>query len=176
MTYIPRLLVKELKRSAQEYPVIAILGPRQSGKTTLAKKAFPKKKYVSMEDLDNREFCLQDPKGFLKTYSSGAIIDEVQRTPELLSYIQTKVDKNQKKGQFILTGSNQFLLEEKLTQSLAGRVSLLRLLPLSMKELSAHKELKSLSHLIFTGFYPQLHREEMRTSHWFDKLYRHLCE
>ena len=121
-----------------------------------------------MEDLDNREFCLQDSKGFLKTYSSGAIIDEVQRTPELLSYIQTKVDKNQKKGQFILTGSNQFLLEEKLTQSLAGRVSLLRLLPLSMKELSAHKELKSLSHLIFTGFYPQLHREEIRTSHWFD--------
>lgn len=168
MAYISRLLAKELKRSAKEYPVIAILGPRQSGKTTLAKKTFPKKQYVSMEDLDNREFCLQDPKGFLKTYSSGAIIDEVQRTPELLSYIQTKVDKDRKKGQFILTGSNQFLLEEKLSQSLAGRISLLRLLPLSMKELSAHKELKNLFHLIFTGFYPQLHGEEIRTSRWFD--------
>ena len=168
MTYIPRLLIKELKKSAMEYPVTAILGPRQSGKTTLAKKAFPKKKYLSMEDLDNREFCLQDPKGFLKTYSSGVIIDEVQRTPQILSYIQTKVDKERKKGQFILTGSNQFLLEEKLTQSLAGRVSLLRLLPLSMKELSSRKELKNLYYLIFKGFYPQLHTEEIRTRHWFD--------
>ena len=167
MIYIPRLLVKELKRSAKEYPVTALLGPRQSGKTTLAKKAFPKKKYLSMEDLDNREFCLQDPKGFLKTYSS-AVIDEVQRTPQLLSYIQTKVDKDKKKGQFILTGSNQFLLEEKLTQSLAGRVSLLRLLPLSMKELSSHKDLKNLYHLIFKGFYPQLHTEDIKASHWFD--------
>ena len=168
MTYIPRLLVKELKRSTKEYPVTAILGPRQSGKTTLAKKAFPKKRYISMEDLDNREFCLQDPKGFLKTYSSGTIIDEVQRTPHLLSYIQTKVDRDRKKGQFILTGSNQFLLEEKLTQSLAGRVSLLRLLPLSMKELGSRKELKNLNHLIFKGFYPQLHTEDMKASHWFD--------
>ena len=168
MTYIPRLLVKKLKKSAKEYPVTAILGPRQSGKTTLAKKAFPKKKYISMEDLDNREFCLQDPKGFLKTYSSGTIIDEVQRTPQLLSYMQTKVDRDRKKGQFILTGSNQFLLEEKLTQSLAGRASLLRLLPLSMKELNIDKELKNLSYLIFRGFYPQLHAEDIKVSHWFD--------
>ena len=168
MIYIQRLLARELKKSIREYPVIAILGPRQSGKTTLAKKTFPKKHYISMEDLDNREFALQDPQGFLRTYSSGAIIDEVQRTPELLSYIQTRVDEERKRGQFILTGSNQFLLEEKLTQSLAGRVSLLRLLPLSIKELNSYGDFKQLNRLIFRGFYPQLYIEDIRVKHWFD--------
>ena len=167
MKYIPRLLIKELKRSAKEYSVTALLGPRQSGKTTLAKKAFPNKTYISMEDLDNRDFSLKDPRGFLQTYSSGTIIDEVQRVPHLLSYLQTKVDKDKKKGQFILTGSNQFLLEEKLTQSLAGRVSLLRLLPLSLKELPSQKK-QDLSKLLLTGFYPQLHTEKIKVSHWQD--------
>lgn len=166
--HIKRLLTKEIKKSTREYPVVAILGPRQSGKTTVAKKTFPNRKYISMENPDNREFASQDPKGFLETYGSNVIIDEVQRTPEILSYIQTKVDKEKKKGQFILTGSNQFLLEEKLTQSLAGRISLLRLLPLSMKELRSHKELKNLNHLIFKGFYPQLHGEDIRVKQWFD--------
>ena len=167
MTYIPRLLTKELKKSAREYSVVAVLGPRQSGKTTLTKQTFPGKKYISMEDLNNREFALQDPKGFLETYSKGTIIDEAQRTPNLLSYIQTKVDREQKKGQFILTGSSQFLLEEKITQSLAGRVSLLRLLPLSLKELRPYNKIKNSNKVIFKGFYPQLHTENIRTSRWF---------
>lgn len=167
MSYIPRLLRKELKASAREYPVVAILGPRQSGKTTLAQKTFPRKKYLSMEDPDNREFALKDPKGFLKTYNVEIIIDEVQRTPQLLSYIQTQVDRNRKKGQFILTGSSQFLLEEKITQSLAGRVSLLRLLPLSLNELSAYNIIENPNKIIFKGFYPQLHSEDIRTKRWF---------
>ena len=167
MAYIPRLLAHESKLCAQEYPVVALLGPRQSGKTTLAQQAFPDKQYISMEDLDHRTFALEDPRGLLETYS-GAIIDEVQRVPELLSYIQSKVDRERKKGQFILTGSNQFLLEEKLAQSLAGRVSLLRLLPLSMQELKDCNKLGTLNQLIFKGLYPQLHREKIREKRWFD--------
>ncbi len=166
--YLPRLLAKECKRAAREYPVLAILGPRQSGKTTLAQKAFPRKKYVSLEDLDYRTFATQDPRGFLETYSTGAIIDETQLVPQLLSYIQTKVDRERKKGQFILTGSNQFLLEEKLAQSLAGRVSLLRLLPLSWRELSSLRGQKwQLADLLYKGFYPQLHVEKVRSAKWF---------
>ena len=147
----------------------AVLGPRQSGKTTLARNTFPKKQYVSLESLDSRTFALQDPKGFLSTYSEGAVIDEAQRAPELLSYIQTKVDQDKKRGQFILTGSNQFLLEEKITQSLAGRVSLLRLLPLSLTELNSYNsKTKNLNEVIAKGFYPQLHTEKIRTGRWFN--------
>ena len=167
MKYIPRILCKELKRSAKEYPVLAILGPRQSGKTTLAKKTFPKKQYISLEDLENRKFALEDPKGFLENYKTNVIIDEVQRVPNLLSYIQIAVDKNRQPGRYILTGSNQFLLEEKITQSLAGRVSLLRLLPLSLQELKPSKAIKTVEEMIFTGFYPQLHVETVRVSRWF---------
>ena len=102
MSYIPRILLKELKSSSKQYPVTAVLGPRQSGKTTLAKKAFPKKQYISLEDLDNRKFALEDPRGFLNTYKKGAIIDEAQRCPELLSYIQTHVDQSKKKDSILL--------------------------------------------------------------------------
>ena len=167
MAYIPRLLIKEIKKSAREYPVVAILGPRQSGKTTVAQKTFPRRKYISMEDIDNRDFAYADPKGFLASYSSNVILDEVQRTPHLLSYIQTVVDKEKIKGQFILTGSNQFLLEEKLTQSLAGRVSILRLLPLSIKELQQQHDI-NLNTLLYTGLYPQLHIESIRPRQWFN--------
>ena len=168
MSYIPRILLKELKSSAKQYPVTAVLGPRQSGKTTLAKKAFPKKQYISLEDLDNRKFALEDPRGFLNTYKQGAIIDEAQRCPELLSYIQTQADQHKKKGQYIITGSNQFLLEEKVTQSLAGRVSLLRLLPLSLQELKQIKKTPTLNEMIFKGCYPQLYAEKMKVSLFFN--------
>ena len=167
MKYIPRTLQKELKTAVREYPVLAVLGPRQSGKTTLVKKAFPKKRYISLEDIDNREFAFNDPKGFLETYENGVIIDEAQRAPHLLSYIQTKVDRDKIKGQYILTGSNQLLLEEKITQSLAGRVSLLRLLPFSLTELKNHSKRKVINELIFTGLYPQLHTESIRVQGWF---------
>lgn len=168
MAYIKRALARELKQSAREYPVIVILGPRQSGKTTIAQKCFSKKPYVSLENLDNREFAGKDPHAFLEVYSGGAIIDEVQRVPGLLSYIQTKVDRDKEKGQFVLTGPNQLLLEEKITQSLAGRVSILRLLPLSLKELKSCRKVKSLDEILFKGFYPCLHAEKIRASKWLD--------
>ena len=168
MIYIPRLLLKELKVSAKQYPVTAVLGPRQSGKTTLAKKAFPKKKYISLEDIDNRQFAIKDPRGFLSAYNKGAIIDEAQRCPELLSYIQTQVDHKKQKGQFIITGSNQFLLEEKITQSLAGRVALLRLLPLSLQELKGAKKTIPLNDMIFKGLYPQLYSENIKINQFFN--------
>ena len=153
---------------AKQYPVTAVLGPRQSGKTTIVQKAFPSKHYISLEDLDNRQFAQTDPRGFLDSYKKGAIIDEAQRCPDLLSYIQTHVDQNKKKGQFIITGSNQFLLEEKITQSLAGRVSLLRLLPLSLQELKQAKKTTPLNEMIFKGFYPQLHAENIKISAFFN--------
>ena len=167
MKYIGRTLQKELKKSAKEYPVTAVLGPRQSGKTILVVKTFPKKQYISLENMEAREFALKDPKNFLQTYKNGVILDEVQRCPSLLSYIQTKVDKDKQKGQYILTGSNQFLLEEKITQSLAGRVSILRLLPLSLEELKHSNEIKTINEMIFKGGYPQLHTEDIRISRWF---------
>ena len=167
MVYIPRIMEKEIKKSSKEYFVVAVLGPRQSGKTTVVKKAFPNRRYISMEDLDNRQYALQDPRGFLETYGTDTIIDEVQKTPDLLSYIQTKVDKDQIKGQFILTGSNQLLLEEVLVQSLSGRVSLLRLLPLSLEELK-NRPYEHLNELLFKGFYPRLHTQDIRIKNWID--------
>ena len=167
MRHIPRILSKPLKSMAKQYPVTAVLGPRQSGKTTIVQKAFPSKHYVSLEDLDNRQFAQTDPRGFLDSYKKGAIIDEAQRCLDLLSYIQTHVDQNKKRGQFIIIGSNQFLLEEKITQSLAGRVSLLRLLPLSLQELKQAKKTAFLNKMIFKGFYPQLHAENIKVNAFF---------
>lgn len=168
MNYIKREMENELQTSASEYPIVAILGPRQSGKTTLAKLAFTNKKYISLEDLENREFATSDPKGFLQTHKEGAIIDEIQRVPSLLSYLQSEVDQNRRPGRFILTGSNQYLLQEKLVQSLAGRISLLRLLPLSILELQKQKLELNLEQLMLKGFYPELHTKEIRATNWLN--------
>ncbi len=167
MSYIKRTLEGELKKIAREYPVVALLGPRQSGKTTMVQKVFSKKKYISLENIDNRTFALNDPNKFLNVYEN-VVIDEAQRTPNLLSYIQTKVDKDKKKGQFILTGSNQLLLEEKITQSLAGRAAIVRLLPLSIEEINPHKNIESIDELIFQGFYPILYSENINKQRWLD--------
>ena len=156
---IPRALETELRLLVQQFPVVALTGPRQSGKTALVKRLFPERTYVSLEDLDNRSFALEDPRGFLATYSKGVILDEAQRAPDLFSYLQTKVDETNEPGQYILTGSQNFLLLENITQSLAGRVALLKLLPLSLTELqSANYSLTSLEELLFRGFYPRLYK------------------
>lgn len=136
------------------YPVIAVTGPRQSGKTTLAKELFPKKKYVNLEKGSNKEFAKEDLNAFLKEYEEGAIFDEVQSVPELLSEIQVLVDENPEKGRFILTGSYNFKLMEGLSQSLSGRVGLIKLFPFSKEELETERKTNEINEVILNGLYP----------------------
>ncbi len=161
--YIKRDSERLLKKFAEQYPVVTITGPRQSGKTTICKKTFPDKKYVSLEDIDFREFAENDPRGFLSEYSGGVIIDEIQRVPGLLSYIQGIVDKNQKKGEFILTGSSQFELSRNISQSLAGRTALLKLFPFSYTEIYTKGEpaREWINRVIYTGFYPRIFKDKL---------------
>lgn len=159
---------KTLKELSKGFPVIAVTGPRQSGKTTLVKKTFPKKQYISFDDLDKLELAKLDPKGFLLSYPAGLIIDEAQKCPEIFSYIQPIVDQNKKMGMFVLTGSQQFGLMSKITQSLAGRVGFINLLPFSISELEKKSDLiKNLFVLMFKGFYPPLYDRKILSSQWF---------
>ena len=165
---IARILSKKLKAMARKFPVVMVTGPRQSGKTTLTRAAFPDKAYISLEDLDVREYARTDPRAFLKDYPKGAILDEIQRVPEILSYIQTIVDDKQKAGMFILTGSQQLLLMENISQTLAGRVSILNLLPFSLKELQiARAEPRTIEKLILNGMYPRLYDKKIAPSDWY---------
>ena len=132
---ILRQLTERASEMLQKYPIITITGPRQSGKTTLAKLLRPSFQYVSLESPAEREFARQDPKGFLETYQNGVILDEVQYVPELFSYLQVVTDERNRTGEYILTGSQNFLLMQQITQSLAGRVAVFNLLPLSWSEL-----------------------------------------
>jgi predicted AAA+ superfamily ATPase len=157
---IARTMERHILERAKKIPVIAILGPRQSGKTTLAKKAFPKHTYISLEDLKNREFAQEDPYAFFQTYAheDGIILDEIQEVPSLLSYIQVKADSEQKAGYFILTGSQNFLVSEAINQTLAGRISIFTLLPLSINELKKAELLPvTIEELVFNGQYPRLY-------------------
>lgn len=165
---INRTLRLELLHLARQYPIIGLIGPRQSGKTTLAKLTFPNFRYVSLEDLDIRSYAQEDPRGFLSTYSNNIIIDEIQRVPTLFSYLQTHVDQTNNSGQFILTGSQNFLLLENITQSLAGRVALLKLLPLDTAELVKDGILtKNLDSLLFRGGYPKLYANNLSATTWY---------
>jgi len=155
--YIKRILEKDIQEGSKYFPVIAILGPRQSGKTTLAQKMFPNHVYTSLEDIDNREAAKNDPRTFLKMHRNehGMIIDEFQYAPDLLSYIQTISDAEKKMGHFILTGSQNFLMNQAISQSLAGRVSLHTLLPLSSNELEQAGLLPDdIEDILYTGLYP----------------------
>ena len=143
-----------------QYPVITLTGPRQSGKTTLVKKLFPDKQYISLENPDNWELAQRDPRELLSRLEGGAILDEVQRAPLLMSYLQEIVDTNQISGEYILTGSNQFSLLSNLTQSLAGRTALLKLLPFSLNELGKHVDTFSSDDLMYHGFYPGIYKQQ----------------
>ena len=165
---ITRDISKELIQSAAEYPVVTILGPRQSGKTTLVQMTFPDKPYFSLEDPDIRVAAEADPRGFLGQMEGGGILDEVQRLPSLLSYIQGIVDKAGGSGRFILTGSHQPRLHEAISQSLAGRTAVLSLWPLSLNELRCYQSPWDPFDLIVRGCFPRLHEEGLQSRRFFN--------
>jgi len=160
MKYICSMIKREmsstLKKVAKEYPVVLVHGPRQSGKTTICRAVFSDKPYVSMENPDTRSRALEDPRGFLADFPNGVILDEIQRTPNLLSYMQQIVDEKKQNGFFILTGSDNFSLQQITSQSLAGRIALLTLLPFSMKEIKSETWLTGSDKRILYGGYPRL--------------------
>jgi predicted AAA+ superfamily ATPase len=163
-----RQLASELQEMMQFYPVVTVIGPRQSGKTTLVKTSYPDHPYVSMENPDERRLAEADTRAFLSRFPDGAIIDEVQRYPEILSYIQSMVDARNQNGMFILTGSHQLALHEAISQSLAGRTAMLKLLPLTQEELAQNGKLYSLDDYLFQGMYPRLYQNNIPP----DKFYR----
>ncbi len=161
---IARDITNQLIEAASQFPVIAVLGPRQSGKTTLVQSIFSKHSYVSLEDLDNRLIATNDPRRFLNDFASeaGIILDEIQHVPSLLSYIQTMVDREKKKGYFIITGSQNILVNQAVTQTLAGRIALFTLFPLSIHELSGSSLLPSkIEEAVFQGAYPIVYAENL---------------
>ena len=158
-----------IKRKSKNYPILIITGPRQSGKSTLAKRLFSEKPYVSLEDLDQRQFANEDPRGFLNQFPKGAILDEVQHCPDLFSYLQTVVDAQNEMGLFILTGSQQFRLLENITQSLAGRAGLIQLLPFTLDELQkGNKAPATIEELLFTGLYPPIYDRNILPTEWYN--------
>lgn len=165
---IKRAITKELRAQLQEYPIVTILGPRQSGKTTLVRNVLADWTYVSLEDYDNRQYALEDPKAFLRQYHDKVIFDEVQRVPQLLSYLQTIVDESAANNRFVLTGSHQLSLRTSIAQSLAGRTGILYLLPFSIAELaSADIQFAQFEEYAFNGFMPRIydHKQRPRTAY-----------
>lgn len=164
---IPRKLAEKLLQLARYYPVVAVCGPRQAGKTTLCRATFPDLPYVSLESLDMREFATQDPRGFLAEYQQGAIFDEVQQAPGLVSYLQGEVDERPQPGRFILTGSQHFAISQTISQSLAGRCGLLTLLPPDLEELRAFPEVSDdLFTLLWQGSYPRIYDRRIPADQW----------
>jgi predicted AAA+ superfamily ATPase len=159
---------------AQQFKAVAIIGPRQSGKTTLAKFVFPEKVYVNFENPDTRLFATEDPRGFLSNYPDGAIFDEAQRVPALFSYLQQILDESPVNGLFIITGSNNFLLQESISQSLAGRIAYLTLLPLTLDEIVEHHT--SCNELLVRGAYPGLYKEAIDPNTWYANYIRTYIE
>ncbi len=196
--FIKRTLEEKLKQAAERFPAITLTGPRQSGKTTLVKTAFPDYGYVSLELPDMRAFALEDPKGLLNQYAGPVIFDEIQRVPDLFSYIQVAIDeKPEIKGRFILTGSQNFLMSERVSQSLAGRTAVFKLLPFSLAELENRKPIeiekigvpemaklevrkyktgRQLFETLYAGFYPRIHHQGLDPREWLAPYYETYIE
>ncbi|MYF62973.1 MAG: ATP-binding protein [Rhodothermaceae bacterium] len=165
---IRRDITESLKRAAEGFPVITITGPRQSGKTTLSRGLFENHAFVSLESPDHRAFALEDPRRFLAQFPNGAIINEVQRAPDLLSYLQGVVDDNPNPGLWILTGSQNLLLLSSISQSLAGRTAIFNLLPLTWPEVTRFSKFpQSLDEALFTGSYPRIFDAGLNPVEWF---------
>jgi predicted AAA+ superfamily ATPase len=163
---IERQATERLKKLAAQFKSVAITGPRQSGKTTLAKRVFPSKHYVSLENPDTRLLAQTDPRGFLSQFPHGAILDEIQQAPELFSYLQEILDNSSETGLFILTGSNNFLLQQSISQSLAGRIAMLYLMPFHFGELTDEMLQNEANHWILKGFYPPVHFQPVEAPEW----------
>lgn len=166
---IPRAAQRALAELAKGFPIISLMGPRQSGKTTLAQTFFSRHEYLSLEDLDVRAEALEDPRGFLDRRKGGFIIDEAQHAPKLFSYLQGCADRSREMGRIVLTGSQNFLLMEQVTQSLAGRVGSLDLLPFSWSELASAGDLGSLDEQIFRGGYPPVYDRNIPPELWYPR-------
>lgn len=165
---LQRNILKSINQLIDKYPVIAVTGPRQSGKTTFLKNEFPDYEYVNLENLDNRDFALEDPNGFLKRYAGKTIIDEVQRVPSLFSYLQTKVDEENIMGHYIISGSQNFQLMQNITQSLAGRVALFKLFPFDIQELKSESLLETdYIKCMLKGFYPAIYSRGIHSTQFY---------
>jgi len=165
---VPRTLAPKLLALARKFPIVTVTGPRQAGKTTLCRAVFPAKRYVSLEALDTREYALRDPRAFLAEHAEGAILDEVQRAPTLLSYLQVEVDARPARGRFVLTGSANLALLQSVSQSLAGRTALLNLLPLGFDELQRFPGApRNLLEVLWKGAYPALFDRALAPADWF---------
>lgn len=174
---ISRRINAELQILITEYPVVTILGPRQAGKTTLAQQGLEGYDYANLEHPETRQFAIDDPKAFLAQFKGKVVLDEIQRVPQLLSYIQTIVDDQKREGQFVLTGSHQLALQEAISQSLAGRAAILNLYPLSIAELQqAGIEYETAHEYIYQGFLPRMYDQHQRPTQAYSNYYRTYVE
>ena len=174
---IERTITPKLRRMMSLYPIVLLTGPRQSGKSTLLQYVFADYQYVSLEDLDERAFAKEDSRGFLASHPDKTIIDEAQLVPTLFSYLQTHVDATQKEGMYVLSGSQNFLLMQQITQSLAGRVAILELLPFSRSELKAAGMLpETIEAEMFAGGYPRLFDKQMHPTEYYPYYIRTYVE
>lgn len=165
---IPRILSSKIAELSKKFPVVTLTGPRQSGKSTLLRSMFSDYEYVSLENLDIREFAASDPRGFLKTYPNHTILDEVHLVPSLFSYLQTHIDEKGEDGMYLLAGSQNFQLLQQITQSLAGRTAILKLLPFSRRELhDANLLEKDINAQIFKGFYPRIYDKDIHPTDYY---------
>jgi len=176
MRYIQRILAGELHSALAQYPVVTIFGPRQAGKTTFVRTECPGFAYVNLEEPDTRAMAVEDPKAFLNKLSRPAILDEIQRVPELLSYIQVLVDDEGRNGSFILTGSHQLRLGQAVSQSLAGRTAVLTLLPLSIEELSASVRDDERGSMLRRGFLPRIHDQSQEPTRAYRNYFQTYVE